>query len=232
MGATAGGSVTYAPLTSNLTLEWWDTPRGQAETTSVLVVHGVRIGAPLSARERVQIGERLPTVLRSQGAVRDDEAVEVVNTANWVEARVQTARQDFRAVTQGRVLAVRLAQAHVSVVRTLPRDSMGAVIDEDDIAEAVRTSLLLIGTVLDDAVPTLAVALEVPDTGVITSGTINDLGRRSSAGMLRFGSNQPTRLVPDEQITFSDLPGQVGEVAHVLARLLFDQFHQRGPFGS
>lgn len=134
-------------------------------------------------------------------------------------------------VTQSELAGCRIARAgQVSLWCTLPRDGMGAVLDQDDLTSSL-TGALTVGAAVLSALGTgreqqVVIAAELANTTLLTDGELADLGRRSSARMRGY-TGQPIRLNPDESVALAALgDSTVKRLAATVAQVLASEWQR------
>lgn len=147
---------------------------------------------------------RVQHLMRESEAVPNDLALAVVEDADNVLVTMVRERR-YRDVDLGTLIGVRVqTSGQVSVMRTLPADSMGSVLDEDLLTKGVNDGLDLIQGLWEVDHADLAIGIELSDTTLVTDGVAADLGHRSQASMRGFGRND-LQLAPDEIVSSDDL---------------------------
>lgn len=146
--------------------------------------------------------------------------IELEDDPESVVAGVARGELGFRSVERRgslELLRVSLETAQRSVVRTLPGDSMGTVLDPSVVEADLVDGLHLIGRIPEP--PTrIALAIEVGPTTLITEGTVADL-ERSSATMLKTGKG-PLKIEPDETVEVEDLAAAAESIARDLVPVI------------
>lgn len=188
-----------------------------------IAVHLMTIsGAPLSARRRATLSDALPTLVRDAGLVAVTEAFEV--SANPYFLRTTPARTSWNEANPTRFAGVRLSdEGAVSVWFTLARDTMGAVLEPEDVTAAVEQAVKLAAHAsaqLGDPEARFAVAAEVFPTLTLTTGRLADLGQRNHANMRGASGQRPLTVEPEESLPLSALVHDPAGAARTLVDLL------------
>lgn len=187
---------------------------------AALTIHVVELdGRRVSARQMPELEGRARAYLRSSGLVADDLPIRAVPDQQGVTIAVDAPHPAHGTVTRGQAMGVRLHyDGQVAVWKTLPRDSMGYVVDPTALKFDVAECLKLVASVLDAGPHTVALAAEIGPTTLITEGTVESLGR-SRATMLKTGKGS-LRVPPDEAIAVQDLGGAADDIANDYAPVL------------
>jgi hypothetical protein len=188
--------------------------RGYLLGGTILEVHALPVGE--GERLRVQeldlLGQRLAAAMREQGFFATGEAL-------YVDASDRGVIVEVPGQPRGERGARILRDRTTAYWTTLPRDSLGTIIDRDDIATRVEG---LIRNVSETAIPHAEVALAVSlgPLDFTSEGSFEDLGRRTSASM-GITSGEIARVPPEDSVAFDALPQGAPEIAAELtARLL------------
>jgi hypothetical protein len=218
-GSTALG---YRSLDDPVPMTWrtdWD--RSAGTRSASITVHATRVPpVRYSDRRFLTIPALVQRVMRASRGVADSAALSIGEAADSVVVSVEAERR-YEDVDYGTLLGVRVAKAgQVSVIRTLPTDRMGSVLDEALLADGLRDSLSLIAEVWDVNSADLALAVELNAVTLVTDGTAEQLGQRSRATMTG-AMRSDLHLEPDELIASGDLAHDRLEIAaDVVASLL------------
>lgn len=185
---------------------------------SALEVHIVPTGGTgrLEVRTLRRLGDDLATFGRSRGLFSATEQLD----ANDTDKQAWAESVDHRTGPSG--LAV-LRTGQRAVWSPLPADSLGAVVDPDDLLEQVTRHLrLLIELDLPDP-ETVAVALGIEPAVMATEGRVRDLPRSQASG-IRMA--QHVRVPPDDVISYRALLDDPSDIADELAARLHAVFRQ------
>lgn len=213
------GPLLYQPLPGPITVaydERSDRYITDGEVSS-LDVHVVGLGQPAHpARVMGTLPDRIVSSLRSAGAVAPSVGLTPVLTGGVARVDLPPPvrqRFDESSPTTLRHVAVR-SSGQVTVRHSLPRDSMGAILDETDLASTVAASLRIVGALRLLTGDLLAVAADITGGGMLSEGSVQAESRsRASIG---FGQQGP-RAVPDEGVTLAALDIGADEVARDIA---------------
>lgn len=189
------------------------------------------IGQPPTQRSSRQISELTASLagrVRSAGIVDDSLPLQVTQAEDGALLVATPAGRPVgiggasRAVLSG----VRVApDGQASVWGTLPGDTMGSVVDLDDVTQQLAGMLRLVGQLRVIASPDLAVAVGVDDISMLTVGRVADLPRHSAS--FPSTSSAPVRVPPDELVTAAALDIAAAEAARPLANALTDAVRRR-----
>ena len=188
--------------------------RGYVSGGTILELHALPVGAGerLRVQELDHTGQRIAAALRVQGFFANGEALSVDASDHGVIVEVPGQPRGERGA---RVLRDR----SIAYWTTLPRDTLGTIIDRDDIATRVEG---LIRNVSEAAVPhaEVAIAVSLGPLDFTSEGSSGDLGRRTSASM-GITSGEFARVPAEDSVPYDALPQGAPEIAAELtARLL------------
>lgn len=230
LGSTSTGpepAVEWTPA-SNVQVAWTESMgREVGYGASALVVHLIPVPpTPVSQRLLASLYGIAPRLVRERMLVDDSAGLTRASSGEDIFIESQpTQRVD--GVSRGRFLALRISRSgQTSVWYTLPRDSMGSVLDEHHLKHDIQAALGLGAGIIEathgTAVARAAVAAELVNTTSLTGGTVNELGTRTQATM-PGAFRSPPRIDPDESVGVRDLsvPGAwtvAGAVAQLLVR--------------
>lgn len=211
-------ALRWTPLKGEVEEPEWITPtsdfRGYASGGTILEVHALPVGerARLRVQELDHLGRRLATMLREQGFFATGEALSVDASDRGVIVEVPGQPRGDRGA---RILRDR----SIAYWTTLPRDTLGTIIDRVDIAGRVETLIRNISeTPVSHTETALAVSLAPLD--FTSEGSSQDLGRRTGAS-IGITSGQTARVPPEDSVAFDALPQGAPEIAaEITARLL------------
>ncbi|MCW2540963.1 MAG: hypothetical protein JWN95_2688 [Frankiales bacterium] len=216
--------VTFAPLGAPVSASWqsdWSPQRyGNSPTEASLEVHVIPIGdRSRSQREMTAISDSIAPKLRSTNVVPATSALDVteVDGAVGVVFPVERRRWDEPVAAQLRRIRVD-ASGQASVVTSLPRGSMAAIFDADDVAKQVAMCLRLVGSLQMIRTSMVAVAIGVEPTMMLAVGTVAELMRASSVSLR--SKDTPVRLEADEAVSLDALDAGADTVALSMTRLL------------
>lgn len=230
--ANSPGQLTWSPLTEGVAPAWrrdFD-PQTNSNYSSIRAQLEVHVlGQPAQRRSARQMG-KLASVLsariRSAGLVDDSQPVSVNRSDDGSLLAAIPEAPDARhgglqRVYPSAVTGLRVAaDGQVSIWASLPADTMGAVVDADDLTRQIGELLRMIGSlnILDGE--RIVVAVGIDNIGMLSSGRIADLPR-SRASSLSM-TNQPVHLPPDESVSIAALGVGAAEAASPLAHALAD----------
>ena len=235
-GATHGpgsaGSVSvgadghsFGPLQSEPEIRWsmpndsWSGP-----TQPVLAVHVLPDPSRrLTRRQLVSASEELTAVVRRHHLVPDSEPVNVVGTTDGIAVLFAEPRYS-RQTVMSQLTGIELdTTGAVTVSRSLPRDSMGAVVDADAVESDVAEALRIASYLLPPGPGGYALGFEIGPTASITAGTVADFGRNNAT--LPKTQRGPMQLDPDEAVQTTDLARDARAIATDLAPAIMRAWH-------
>jgi hypothetical protein len=230
-----GRNAEWVPLRVPVALEWrgtWTAPR-DPETLGAgtqIELHAVPIEPDqLSARQLRDTSESIARRLRALGLVPTSAAISVGSdsTASWALPATPPHRGGWDEPRPEATLGVRLsASGQRSVWQQLPSDSMGSLLDPEDLPARVAGLLRLLGQVAPLTHTPWALGIGLRPSAILSVGPLRSLGQRSSAQGLRMDT-KPLRVAPDESAGPAALDTGSDDVGAVLARNLLDAFMRR-----
>lgn len=228
--------VRWLELAEPATVIWrpeWsrtNTQSGGAVVVLHVLPHPAR---SFSRRLRGELRGRLVAALRSLALLAPEAGLDVDerDESTWASRPAQHGR--YGQVLHGGFAGCRLAgNGQISVWFALAKDGMGSVLDETEVVRDLAAGLELAALLLEhpDLEPAgqraVAVAVELDDTTLLTDGTLEDLGHRTSASM-RFLRRDGVRVPAEEAVPVEALRGAGSQaVAASLTRLLIDAWRR------
>jgi hypothetical protein len=225
---STGQGVDWQRLSAPAGISWrteWDTLA--ALRGACVTVHLVPLSADRGLSERViaGIGSAMPGLIRVLAGLSDSAGIELDERHDHVTVAVEPVQARWNDVRDSEFRGSRLSRTgQVSVWYSLPADGMGAVIDEEQLADDLQrcleigAALLTVGGLAVDG--RVGLACEISPVNLITDGTLAQLGNRSQAS-LRSTGRDDVRVDAEESVPTNSLsPPWVGAVASTLARLL------------
>lgn len=227
--------LTFAPLATALTVSWRAErralPQPRGSSTPVLEVQVLPVGpGSLSgvaglpdlaqslagrARDLGFFGQGDPLAVGSDGS-----SAWAVRTASAESAGPTWAGMGGfgdRRVDPYSGLALH-RDGTVLAFQSLPTDTLGALINTNDLQQRLTVLLRLTGAFLPETEHVaLAVSLEPLDR--VAEGDPNDVGRRNR-GSMPHGQGRTARLAPEDHVPTSALPDDVRDLARELAARL------------
>jgi hypothetical protein len=228
---TAPRGAQFTPLPANVPASWqsdWAPQRyGNSPVEASLEVHVIPIGdQPRSRREMTAIADAMAPKLRDTGVVPATSALDVTETDGAVAVAFAADPRRWDEPVAAQLRRIRVSSAgQISVITSMPRGSMAAIFDADDVAKQVAKSLRLVGSLQLIRVPQIAIAIGIEPTMMLAVGPIEEL-RRASSVSLR-SKDTPVRLEPDEAVTLEALDADAAAVAQSAARLLAEKLTER-----
>jgi hypothetical protein len=217
--------LTWRALPEPIAVAWRsdrrDGSQNQYAGRHFLDVHVVT-GRPRTAGQLRDDSTRIANVLRSTSLVDHSTALELEVDDDAARVGVvdspQAGARGWNRVEPGRLLRVELARSgDVCVTRTVPRDTMGAVVDERWLSEAAAEMLLLVGQLgVAQGLEEVAVAAEVWPLDTLVEGNPAMLGSRTSATM-PTRRQQAIRVPARDMVTVAALADGASEAGRELA---------------
>jgi hypothetical protein len=220
-GKGSPGAVVWsaAPAVTLARSDTW--ARRFKDSISKVVVHLVpATQKPVSQRLMGGIGEVIASAMRDR--LTPYAQLRPTATDDDIVMETELVRRSHREVLPSQLLGCRvLHTGQVSSWFSLPTDTMGSVLDQDDLTGSVASALSLGSTVLDALgvaeQDQVVVSAELAETMLLTAGTMSDLGARNSASM-RGAMGRPVIMGPDESVDLAALRGaSVDQVAATVA---------------
>lgn len=235
---TAPKSLTWSPLTKPATPTWrrdYDPQANSHYASSLRAQLEVHVlGQPAQPRSARQMGE-LASVLagrvRSAGIVDDARPVHVDQSEDGsLLIVIPTApRSDpggMQRVYPADVTGLRVARdGQVSIWGSLPGDTMGSVVDGEDLTVQLADMLRMIGSLNIVEQDAVAIAVGIDNISMVSTGRVTELPR-SQATFLST-SHEPVHLPPDELVSIAALGTGAVEAARPLAHALVEATRRR-----
>ncbi|MGW5331538.1 DUF4062 domain-containing protein [Streptomyces bauhiniae] len=220
--------LSFAPLPQPIPLRWSLDQAGVkgGATLPLLELHAFPMGfAGYSARELEELGNSLADRVRRSGAVKNDVALTSSSSQEDATVNIPIGRpRTWNTPQPGELMEVRLHKSgQVSLRATLPRDSMGSILDQDALPQQV-TSLLRFNGALDLIQrERIIVAIGVSDPNLTQIDRFNPHQSRTHAALSAYSRSFTLQTEPDESISLAALDTGAEEVAGVLSRALIKQ---------
>jgi len=229
--AESSGPLAFAPMAEAPVVQW----RRQFElggqdqqfSQATLEVHVLPSPAgPLSARALAELGDALVGRMRRSGLIDDRAGLATRTVKDAIYLLLgDDAPAAWNSGAEGRTLGLRIGQSgQVSAWASLPRDSLGAVLDPTQLPLQVAGMLRLIGHTQALSSPYVAIAVGVEPVRTVSIGNVSDMPRTSAQFLLM--SDQPLRAEPDELVTLAALDHGAAEAGSILSRRLINAFYR------
>jgi hypothetical protein len=220
--------LTFAPLTQPVPLRWTLDEAGVDGSTDVplLELHVLTLSfTGYSARELEQFGTSLVDRLRQTRAVRNDAALTPSSSPSHVAVSIPVNRpRRWDDARPGELVEVRLYKSgQVSLRATLPRDSMGSILDQDALPQQIAALLRIVGALNIIQPERIVVAAGVSNPKLTQIDRFNPHQSRTRADLSGYTRSFTLQTEPDESISLAALDTGAQEVAGVLARALLKQ---------
>lgn len=221
--------LVWHPLHRVVEVTWrssWSSSTLHPYSRAELCVHAVPVEPALRSRRQLRdLPEAMAGRLRSLNAVATPEPIDARadETCAIVEVH-ERSDAGWNQVDQGGLLGCRIdANGQRSAWERLPSDSMGVILDRNDLGERIASILRVLGGIAPPDAETYAIALELATTPLTTVGSVARLGQRTSATGLAM-SDHVFRVEPDESVTLAAFDAGADDVAAVLADQVIDEF--------
>jgi hypothetical protein len=230
--------LTWSPLTGPVTQGWrrdFDPQANSRYASSLQAQLEVHVlGQPAQPRSARQMGELAPVLaarVRSAGFVDDAQPVQVNQSEDGslliaIPAAPRSDRAGLQRVYPTGVTGLRVAaDGQVSIWASLPADTMGSVVDPDDLSIQLADLLRMVGSLNLIDRETVAIAVGIDNISMLSAGRVTELPR-SQATFLST-SHEPVHLPPDELVSIAALHTGAIEAARPLAQALADATRRR-----
>ena len=208
--------LSFEPLPAPVQAPWFTgRPTGGRTLAAVVELHAIPIpSSRITATAIAEMPKRLARVGREHGLFADDQAL-----AGAVAEEVASSSSKPDRDTPIAGMRV-LANGAVSVWQEMASDSLGVILDPDDVAPRLARMLRLAADLLPQS-GHVAVAVGLFNLWQVTEGSIADLGHRSS-GTFPLRHDQPALVEPRDLVPAGALRSGAVEIARELAtRLVF-----------
>jgi hypothetical protein len=217
----------FTPIDAPLTIEWRDhwptTDRNTQEWNAILELHAVSVNSnAIPGRVMLAMPDRIAGSLRNARAVSMTAGMESSGDTTVAEVRV-VSRLDRSSVVTGKLLGVRMsARGQLSVWWSLPRDTMGSILDAAHLNQTVTEGLHLVGALNVLTGEDFGVAVGLSGALNMTSrGTVASVARQSATMVM---SPRPIHISLDEGVSAAAFDQGAAEVAQHLAVLVLAEF--------
>lgn len=229
--AESSGPLAFAPLAMTPVVQWRrqfeQGGQDQPFLQSALEVHVLpSASGTLSARVLTELGDALAGRIRRSGLIDDRAGLETRSARDAIYLALgDKAATAWNSAVEGRTLGLRIAQSgQVSAWASLPRDSLGAVLDPAQLPVQIAGMLRLIGHSQAISCPYVAIAVGVEPVRTLSIGNVSDMPRSSAQFLLM--SDEPLRIEPDELVTIAALDTGAAEVGTISGRRLIEVFRR------
>ncbi|MFI5258880.1 MAG: DUF4062 domain-containing protein [Candidatus Limnocylindrales bacterium] len=217
--AAAPPALVWRPLGQPVNVPWKAFGQSVASYATVLEIHLIpTAGSPLPATTLEALPRRLSRVGRDHGLFSEDRALDLVHSEAGAAV---TTRADRQAPMAG----LRMAGAGgVTIWTQLPSDTLGVLLDAHDLGERIGTGLR-IGAELLPSTGEVALAVGLFGGGLISEGSVAELGRRTTATITGFRRGAASAQVePRDAVPAVALGRAADEIARELASRLLLRF--------
>ncbi|MEU9927318.1 DUF4062 domain-containing protein [Streptomyces anulatus] len=228
LAATASPLV-FQRLAESANLHWGLEKDGASPWTGIatprLLLHVLPVGFQgYSGRQLEQFGTSLPSRIRGSERVSHDVSLTVSSTTDPATVHIPPSSSgSHNKPKRGTLTHVRLHKSgQLTVEASLPRDSLGWILDPDDLPQQLTELMQFIGALNLVQHEPIVVAAAVSDAASASIARFDPHQSRSSAS---FPPSTRTKLQtePDESVTLAALTTGAREVATLLARMLISQ---------
>ncbi|MFF3675693.1 DUF4062 domain-containing protein [Streptomyces sp. NPDC002120] len=227
---SAASPLAFAKLVQQPAIHWAsDSTASQTVSNhgSVLELQVVPLDFPgYSARELDQLGASLMERIRATRTIGSEVALNPIRFDGYVAVGIPTSRpRPWGTPQRGELVECRLYKTgQLSTQATLPRDSLGAILDPDVLPQQIADLLRFSGALNIVQADRIVVAAGVSTEALMSVDTFDPRKSRQSAQPMGFGrSRRPLRTEPDESVTLAALGAGAAEVAPHLAQALILQ---------
>jgi hypothetical protein len=224
----SNGELDFQALTRSPEVRWRSDIQNHGFETrkGILEVHAVPVDeVPYSGRVMRQFADSMADRIRRTGVVDSNASLECVSSEESVVVNVLLQQANaWDTPRSDSIVGICLFKTgQVSVWSTLPRDSMGEILDPDRLPLQLASSLRLIGALNIVDGGRLAIAIGLDPGAMLTVDKFDPYRSRTRSTGLSMSDN-PLRLSPDESVSLSALDEGAAEVAADLARGLIEAF--------
>lgn len=217
---TRPATLTWTDLTANVDVPWRDTVSTVSRLHGTdLEIYLVPVGTASRLLATVLAGlpERLGRAGRGGGLFGQGEALMMYSTS---DEAVASAEEHARATSAGIRVGV---DRSITIWEQLASDGMGAIVDEQDLAERIAKALRLAGDLALIGTEQVALGAGLRIGTMTTIGSVADLGHRTTAQPIGFGGgDKMARVGARDSVPAAALAPAAAEIASELAkRLMF-----------
>jgi hypothetical protein len=223
----APGVLDFGPLEATPDVRWLSDGsqnRGSYSGQPLLEVHVIPVaGQRVSARVLDQVLEGLPGRVRNAGLVNATDAVKTDHITDGVRLDVPAPQEGrYGGSYPGSLASVRvLSDGQIAVAFRLPHDSMGSILDPEDLTAQVVSGLRLAGQIDPTRAPRIAVGVGLSSRTMLSVAKAGQPSRNSAS---MSSVSEPVHVEPDEAMSRAALDRGADEVAVGLARTLVRGF--------
>jgi hypothetical protein len=182
---------------------------------------------PVSALE--PLASRLGRMGRDAGLFREDASL-VLDSDTYTAWATSTGGQPGRSwnqVSRGGPSGIAADRnGTVLAYASLPRDTLGTLVNNSYLAEQLETLLRIGYDALPANVREIAPTAGLEPVDRVIEGNPAEIGHRSTS-TLRMSASKPARTTPDTKVTVAALPRGIPEIARELAARLMAELRTR-----
>lgn len=218
--ASTPPALAWSPIQNSYAIEWVVDPQQSMGFVSmhaaILELHVIPIdsGRSVSVAELDGVAQRLSRVGRDAGFFDAGEGLDVGSDATFAWSKTQEHAFAERGVRLRR-------DGTLAIWFPLDRDSMGSIVDQQDLESKV-SQMLTLAAEIGFRSETVTFGVSLGPTDWVTEGKLQDLGHRSSVSMgLRNGQ---ARVHPEDAVPTGALSTGSREIARELVARLIHAF--------
>jgi hypothetical protein len=225
----------WVPLGAPVSVEWrdmWKSPPGQrgGSGAAEIELHAAPVEpVVLSARQLRDTSDALARRLRTLGVVSQSASIDVDSdsAAAWALMTAPSRLGGWDQLRPEATLGARVsATGQRSVWQQLPADSMGSLLDPDELPGRFAQLLRILGGVAPPGNSPWALGIGLRPSTFMSVGPISSLGHRQSATGASI-DRQSVHIEPDEAVGPGALDRGADDVGLVLTRTLLESFQRR-----
>ena len=231
----APGPLAFAPLPAGMAFDWrgdWPQPQQGRADRAVLELHVVPVThQPVPSRVLRDLPDRLASELRTAAGVGPSASVPAAHdtAAAWAHVVEQQNRR-YDEPLDGTILGCRVASTgQTSAWSSLPGDTMGSILDPDDLTDRLGGLLRTAGAVMPGAAEHLALAVGVDPLSSVSEGKVTGVAR-NKVTLAGTGGGR-LAVPPDEAVTRAALGHGSRDAARGLSEALLTAFRSKGGAG-
>ena len=221
----APSPLTFEPMANPPAVNWkddWGDARGHGwgHVETFVELHATPLaGSGLPARQMHDLPDAVVSKLRTFGVLPMAAGADVDTTDDAVTVTLPVQERRHDQMTERQFGGVRISKSgQVTAWTTLPRDGLGAMLDSDDLTEAVALQLRIIGAL--NLMTADRFALSVGLGGAMGMVSLAKPGVRRNSASMGFGSDEPVRVEPDESVSVAAFDVGADDVASLLVKTL------------
>lgn len=225
----------WVPLEAPVSVEWrdlWESPPGLGGGAGAAEIELYAVPVEpvvLSTRQLRDMSDALARRLRSLGVVPNSASIDVGSdsAAAWTLMTAPGRLGGWDQLRPEAILGVRVsATGQRSVWQQLPADSMGSLLDPDELPGQFAKLLRILGGVAPMGGSPWALGIGLRPSTFMSVGPTSSLGHRQSATGASI-DRKSVHIEPDEAVGPGALDTGADDVGFVLSRTLLESFQRR-----